>query len=321
MTVPSKSAFDKAVKKLEIANADFLRPAFTRAIFLAENSIPARQLIEVAMRAASEKYSIFDDDEVLPWLEDQQPFRRVRDRCWGTTDAKSVGVVSDEQRAQNYYEALHKTAQSDTARGRRRFEDRLDALLGVHRISIVGWVLRLVGALAEYHFADAPAKIISNRRQYLSKIRNAIVGMEAVLELEKDRAIVNRFHTLRPYEDEELNLIDEDFHKRIKVLRSMEATDIDTMYPIARLDETAKERLFVFRMARANHLVWRKFRPADISILMEMEGFRVQLDDRTIQRQCADLDKHWRLLLDEIKETTVTSRIAEISESTAVTQS
>lgn len=299
MAIPTEAAFNVSVGTLEKADAGYLRAAFSREILLKQDSGPAKQLIELALHARGQPNSKFNEDEVLSWLNSQEPFQRVQDRAWAAP-GRSARVLSDAERVDRYYNALHKAVAADNHRGRMRLEDRLDILLGVHPLSFVKWLLRLVGALREYHYRDAPAKIVENRRQYSAKIDRAIAGLEAVLELTQDRAIVNRFQALQPYSQDEIPLVDENVQKRIEILKSLQNTEIDTMYPIARLDETAKERLFVLRLGRSNHIVWRKYRPADISLLMEMEGFRAQLDDRTIERLCSGFDKKTRRLYDEI---------------------
>jgi hypothetical protein len=306
--------------RIDNLGINYLRPAFNREMFLDENPKIAKQLIEIALQARSKSFDSLDEDEVLSWLSDQHAFRRVEERCWKITDAPNPDDRPyDEQRIDRYYESFHKAAQMDNPRGKRRFEDRIDMLLGVHKRSYVGWLVRLISAIGEYHYGDSTTKMISNRRQYFSRIRSAIDGMNSILDLQADRAITNRFVTLTPYGEENLKLIDDDFHKRLRVLQAMEETDIDTMYPLERLDKTAKERLFVFRMTRANHLVWRKYRPSDIYILMELEGFASPLSERNIQRLCAEFDVHWRQLNEEIKAVTVTTAKHKNPETTTVT--
>ncbi|MFP3747501.1 hypothetical protein SB816_31045, partial [Achromobacter sp. SIMBA_011] len=63
----------------------------------------------------------------------------------------------------------------------------------------------------------------------------------------------------------------------------MQTTHIDSMYPIARLDDTVRERLFVFRIARANQLCFGKSKTSLVAALMGLEGFENQLDERTLE--------------------------------------
>ncbi|CAB3719936.1 hypothetical protein LMG22037_04675 [Paraburkholderia phenoliruptrix] len=319
MTVPSEDAFKLAMERIETSGANYLRPAFNREMFLHENPKTAKQLIELALHARRKSFALFNDDEVLSWLIEQEPFRRVEQKFWGTTDAGDPDERSDERRVERHYENFHNAAQLDTARGRRRFDDRLDMLLGGHVRSYSGWLLRLVSAIREYHYGNSATRMIANRRQYLSKIRSAIVGMKAVLDLTSDPSITNRFSTLTAYADEGLQLIDADFYKRLQVLQAMESTDIETMYPLERLDKTAKERLFVFRMMRANHLVWHKYRPSDIYVLMELEGFEYPQSERNIQRLCAEFDVHWRRLNEEITAVSVATFNSVNDKTTTVT--
>lgn len=98
-------------------------------------------------------------------------------------------------------------------------------------------------------------------------------------------------------EREVIPLLDEKFEGRLRLLRSMMETDLDAIYPIARLDSTARERLFVTNMAHANRRATGKHRPSEIATLLELEGFERQMDDRSIERQCAAVRKRWGKLI------------------------
>jgi hypothetical protein len=163
----------------------------------------------------------------------------------------------------------------------------------------------LIEAIREYHFTDRAREIVENRRQFHSRIAAAIAGLKALEGLISDQAIVNRFGTLQFHSKSEIPILDVHHKNRIETLAQMQSTHVDSMYPIARLDDTAKERLFVFRMARANERCFGKAKSALIANLMELEGFKSRLDERTIERQCAALDRKKRQLFDELDATSV----------------
>ncbi|PRG76143.1 hypothetical protein C6T58_24805 [Burkholderia multivorans] len=83
-------------------------------------------------------------------------------------------------------------------------------------------------------------------------------------------------------------------------LLEMKKFDPNILYPISRLDGTARARLFVYKMTDINVQHCGSPKAGLIADLMEIDGFVSQLDLRTIERQCSNYESmqrdYWRLL-------------------------
>ncbi|CAM2169457.1 conserved hypothetical protein [Paraburkholderia sacchari] len=301
MTVPTKEQFDIFLRTIEDSAARNLQDSLTKQLVLS-NRDAAIQLIGDLISERHRKTDLIQEDTVYQWLSSHSAFARMI-RALRSRDRSGDLHDTDSQRATKIFDWMKKTAESDSTRGGERFRKRKEILFGTHRRSETVWIHRFVSALIEYHFTDSTRQIVENRRKFRSRVAAAIAGMRALRELGSDQAIVNRFHALQAYSGPAIPLIDSTSRKRLGILLRMQTTHIDSMYPIARLDDTARERLFVLRIARANQLCFGKSKSALIADLMGFEGFDHQLDERTIERHCATAVQVRRQLFGELQET------------------
>lgn len=165
------------------------------------------------------------------------------------------------------------------------------------------WIRGLVSALKEYHYSNSAELMLHQKKTYKERITKAIEGVESLRSLAGDDVVSRLMGNL--YDGKDLLTQFKGSQGRlertdrlIQCLSDMIKIDPDALYPISRLDGTARARIFVYRMAEVN---WREFqshKPAQIADLMFIEGFDVQLEQRTIERQCSSLmsmgKKYWR---------------------------
>ncbi|TPQ45799.1 hypothetical protein C2U71_11050 [Burkholderia ubonensis] len=145
--------------------------------------------------------------------------------------------------------------------------------------------------------------MLHQKKTYKERITKAIEGIESLRSLAGDDVVSRVMGNL--YDGKDLLTQFKGSHGRIEridrliqCLSDMIEIDPDALYPISRLDGTARARIFVYRMAEVN---WREFhshKPAQIADLMYIEGFDVQIEQRTIERQCSSFmsmgKKYWR---------------------------
>jgi hypothetical protein len=145
--------------------------------------------------------------------------------------------------------------------------------LGAHGVSDT-WTYKCMDAIAEY-FANRAAKVM--------------------VELLKDfdKAEANAMRATDNY----LRMIERAVAVGVKVQSNRTlarfATDGQpkpdmSWFPVARGGAMAAERLFVYRMWRANMAFVRKPKVDAIAALMSVDGFRHQYNHRTIERACAE---------------------------------
>jgi hypothetical protein len=84
--------------------------------------------------------------------------------------------------------------------------------------------------------------------------------------------------------------------EHISALRALSELDEDDIYPIHRSDATVSERLFVYRMSRANWRAARSNKSDAIVDLLQLEGFKSRMDVRTIERMCSKFRESRRRL-------------------------
>jgi|GEM_PF-3801967 len=301
MTIPTEEEFDKSVKLIESAHAEYLKPAFKVDYFSGEDSVVAKDLLTLAYHATDIAMHRVDEDKVYSWLMSQPAFVRVRDRMFPLVHRSSEtdAEAHRHRMIQSRYDALHKFVSSSGFGPKgtdSRFYRRVDSILGISESSPRRWLLTVVLSLRQYHYLDTASKIVEERRQFFSKIKEGISGMEAMSALSRDNGVKLGFSAMQKSRNV-IPLLDERFDDRLMLLRSLLVTDLDSIYPIARLDGTARERLFVTNMAHANRRATGKHRPSEIGALLEIEGFKNQMDDRSIERQCAAVHKRWRQLI------------------------
>ncbi|GAB2885980.1 hypothetical protein GCM10027093_21310 [Paraburkholderia jirisanensis] len=306
MAIPEKAAFEASIDYLKTCNAGLLQPLFTLEVFNDSSSADALALVRLATKLRQERYDEADRDKVISWLNSQDGYVRAVKRLppgpRRASKKSSAGEIKDIH--QYYFEALHKISKIEhPERRQRRFDKAVASLLDTYEAGGNStWQWGLVKSLYEYHYTDHASDIVNNMRQLSSRIDKAIAGLEALRQVSKDGFAHVQFLSMQNAQErkegQQVQLVDDDIDRRLQLLASMKTVDPDQFYPLKRIDDTAKERLFVFRMAGFNHMAWGGSRAPAIACLMEIEGFRNQIDERNIERQCAATSKKERHLFD-----------------------
>lgn len=222
------------------------------------------------------------------WLLAQREF----DRAWKKihagrgSKAKNAPVAAEElnyeQWAEKYVTAIEastfRSGSDDTlaepvyARAfTRRVETKLRSAFRRN------WTVDCVKALAEYFSGTAAEQIITASKQLPIAASKAEKALRQYLE-HAEVILAHDVPLLRPAGNYDLERLRE-------FARSL---PIRVEQPVRRADERRNERLFVYRMWRANMRAVRGPRTEVISQLMGLEGFQHQYDSRTIEKQCKD---------------------------------
>ncbi|MDR8090340.1 hypothetical protein KPB05_23050 [Burkholderia gladioli] len=312
MTIPSKEDFVEALAIGQQLGAAHLRPSFTFDVFAGDDVQIGKRLVRDAILSVRRQDELFLKHPAVNWMTSQPGFRaierKIRPKHYRSADSDSEPHCDDlDTVVDAHHDMICRAAKSAPPRYRqRKFSAAIDKTLAASD-TFENWLLGLVSAVHEYHYLDTTEVIIRNRRQLKDRTAVAIAGLHALRELQEDRAAVNRFNLLQKARGCELSMFDTDSECLLQLLHNLAQSDQDSMYLLSRLDGTARERLFVFRVGRLNDRHWGKYRASLIASLMTIEGFSTQLDERTIERQCSAIQGKERQLLDELRVLTATS--------------
>ncbi|WP_159462849.1 hypothetical protein, partial [Caballeronia catudaia] len=166
---------------------------------------------------------------------------------------------------------------------------------GSNHLWIWRWHNGFVSALREYLHDDAARAILERRKSFESDIELALQGLQALARISTDRdlqeavRLVRRHYAIGVFRPQYCAATI-DTLKRVKMLRR------ENVYPLARDDDTARERLFVARLADLHWQIFRKSKPDVIACLMALEGFSTMLEERTVERLCAKFQQQGRQL-------------------------
>jgi hypothetical protein len=153
---------------------------------------------------------------------------------------------------------------------------RLDRALSVWRRGFSfrsDWKTSAIRAVSEYHYTNAHSVSLRASRHWSSLHRNAVDALDEFLEQMREL----RDHDLCPVR----------FPSTLESTLSMLIKwPNEPEFPVTRSGKLARERLFVYRLWRANMRAARKSKPEAIAELMGMEGFGHQYDTRHVERIC-----------------------------------
>lgn len=244
-------------------------------------------------------------EKVMVWLLSSSQYSRVYSKLFPNGfRERSQDEISEMRRifVDNAFESLCRAAErcgdgrfSDNRRRYYHARARVFGDDGTFR-----WIRSLVDALREYHYGDAAMMMAQRRKSYRQRIHCAMDAVKSLREIASDEIAMNLMRVMYDGLNPLLRFKSHKFDEEgiLRCLKDMSEVDADTLYPISRLDVTARARVFVYRMSEAN---WREFgfhKPAQIADLMLIEGFDVQLDQRTIERQCSNFEsmdrKYWK---------------------------
>lgn len=310
MAIPSKETFAQALGIAQGLGASHLRCAFNIELFREGDEDIGMRLVRDAMYSVRLQRHEFYTDDVVDWLIEQSGFKHIDRKIYADyyremESGVNVEPAGDEKIVRARYGVLRKAARTTNVRlASLRFKREVEKTIGRDQSLQEIWLGGVISALNEYYYTDTARQIIQDRRQLLEKIRLSITGLEALQSLQQDRAAVNRFHSFQPDFETEIDIFDAICERRLKLLGELGKTDLDTMYVLSRHDSTAKERLFVFRVGRLNYARWGNYKASYICSLMTLDGFKSQLDERNVERQCAKFQENERRFFEEFHATT-----------------
>ncbi|MFM0020888.1 hypothetical protein [Paraburkholderia azotifigens] len=280
-------------------------------------------LIRGASEAYLDRWHHVCDLDVMNWLDNQLAFHRalakVRPDIYGRSRPSEV-VEQDQDARYNFaWERFSRAANDENPRAAAFFKKTLDRVLGLSRASHPIWLSVVVKALSEYYYSDSAAKILDDRRQLKSRIDSAIAGIAALREIDSDLFAKINFESIQERGNEFLPLVSKSNDDLERLLEALGAMSVDELYPIQKLDRTARERLLVYRVARVNQVRWGDPKPAIIEELLNLEGVSAQLDTRNIQRQCTAVNARDRRLFDRFIALTAGQEDQEKLKTAAIT--
>lgn len=222
------------------------------------------------------------------WLSETKEISRARDLVFRAHMKKyPIKEESIDEIADWYLSTAAVTSSSASGRNEWLRSQMREWIRGPLKGS---WTSICVEAIAEYFNPERPAQVARAHKDLadaLDQARSAIsrlkASTEAVESLHLPEARIRLSATF-------VRTLNEFGPLTEPLCLSGEA------FPIGRLDAHSGERLFVFRMHRANVAITRGPRIEAIDELMGIEGFRHQYDRRTIERLCKEFTDRKRAI-------------------------
>lgn len=295
------SGWDREVIEQSVADNNF-------RLFKARNRPACEPSLHMVFDELGRRSGLIFDTAVMKWLLASSEYTRVYARLFPNgfkvRDPEELEKIRGEY-VDWAFERLCKAANVEEGDGfvmpARHYLTVRRRVFGNYGNSF-RWIRGLISAIREYHFSNSAELMAERRKSYKNRLAKAVDAIEALRSVANDDVamrVVGVLHDgrnpLKQFRDGQDQ--SERIDKIEECLRDMLKIDPDTLYPISRLDVTARARVFVYRMAEENWKEFQSSKAAQIADLMNLEGFDVQLDQRTIERQCANFDsmerKYW----------------------------
>ncbi|WP_175812962.1 hypothetical protein [Burkholderia contaminans] len=295
------SGWEREVVEQSIADNNF-------KLFKARNRVACEPSLHMVFDELSRRSQSIFDTVVMRWLVESAEYTRVYSKLFPAGFKVRAPEEIDKIRMAFVDWAFDRLCNAANVEEGSRFVTPARHYLNIRR-QVFGdfgnpfrWIRGLVSAIREYHFSKSAELMAERRKTYRSRVEKAVGAIEVLRSIANDDVamrvvgvLYDGRNPLKQFKDgqEQTERID----KMEECLRDMSKIDPDTLYPISRLDGTARARVFVYRMAEENWKEFQSSKAAQIADLMYLEGFDVQLDQRTIERQCANFDsmerKYW----------------------------
>jgi len=286
MTIPTKSDFEswlEAARTPTLYSDGLIRP-LDRLEALTKQSV--RELLFGLRAERRARWATLAREEPIKWLHAHDDFRQAenlvlfgRRRPTAKNSTAPDLEVWAARRADRYFlraadpkRALGWNGEK-TEDGRLRYELRRLYVDGYNHSD--GWVFACASALHEYLYTENWKVSLSTSRSWADARAAARSSVSALNELLASTANFGlELRTPRSFLQ--------------RTLEKIEALPTTPVLPVTRSDVRARERLFVYRMFKANHSLTRNPKAKAIAYLMGLEGFKHQYDDRSIERLCAE---------------------------------
>ncbi|WP_186259150.1 hypothetical protein [Burkholderia gladioli] len=316
--VPSREEFDKCIRCLssygvyrvrgwredespdESAWIDQIQPS----VFVGESKDIGVALLSRVFDELTHQRQEIHATAVMQWLWASAEYSRAYGKLFpGHFFLKTEDDLGKAKKifVDNSYSRL-RSAALDEDEHRFLFSSRRSGLLRDY--DFMRWQEGFVSALREYFYTNSAEMMLERRRSFKKNVESGVEAVRALRKLADDPIFMHLFRRVRDGRNI-LNAFMSGDERGAEIedsLSEISKFDPGVLYPIGRLDATAKARVFVFRMAEVNLIEFHSVKSAQIADLMNLEGFDVQLDPRSIERQCAQLDamkkKFWTQLGD-----------------------
>ncbi|WP_186159223.1 hypothetical protein [Burkholderia gladioli] len=301
------SGWERGIVEQSIADNNF-------RLFKARNRLACEPSLNMVFDELGRRSGLIFDTVVMKWLLGSSEYTRVYGKLFPNGFKARTPEELDEIRREYVDWAFEQMCTAANVEEGSRFVTPNRHYLNVRRKVFGGfgnsfrWIRGLVSALREYHFSNSAELMSERRKSYKNRVAKAVDAIEALRSIANDDVAMRVVGVLHDGRNPLLQFKDgQDKTERIdkieECLRDMSKIDPDTLYPISRLDVTARARVFVYRMAEENWKEFHSSKAAQIADLMYLEGFDVQLDQRTIERQCANFDSMERTYWTQVRAT------------------
>ena len=292
MTIPTSNQFSEW---LVAAGADVFDAALLDA-GVGEGFLTRDQACRLLVAFRTRRYEAWKSAWKLPamqWLQSQLEFVRASNKIHLGRRPKTLRIASTSATAYDQWaEKYISHVELDLQRRAQRVNGLQagDAELTTTRLKIrlrqhlrTGWTEHCVKALQEYFSGVAAEQVITARKQLPITAAKAQKALREYFE-QADVILSHDFSLGRLSTWHRLNRLRE-FAVNLPLCEEQ---------PLRRTDTRQNERLFVYRMWRANMQAVRGPRTEVIADLMSMDGFLHQYDSRTIEKQCKEFTGMYR---------------------------
>lgn len=285
--IPTKKQFLLDLKRLSAPLPDPLLNECAKRLLLSRSDDEAHSVLLELVSAHRQLFSRPPGPGAITWLEQQSRFRSARDGAFGQGKGQEEYVLSNEERAAVIWDSLQQRCElfdsECSLRERKRTAKDPDAIQEIGRqiqevfdrrvyreVRQARWLIIVLTAFLEYfHEPDTVARYLAHRKHVADLVKVIEKGLQAQQELfkapiysddlwfTKATQLASEIQTVRL--------------AQMDILYELERAKLGTL-PIRRDDETARDRLLVYRLWLGNKLVFGEPKQACIRSLLSLDG-------------------------------------------------
>lgn len=301
MTIPNTNEFNAFLTLLNDSAGVRLESKFEREHFSSEANINGVSLVRrVVEQRALNRTTVFEHN-VMKWMQAQNVFLHAHRKLYAdiVREVEKDGLSEVERLEEQVKMIMRRLVRAAALTEHPHRFRWVASEVQIQHGGPLHWYQGFVFALNEYLYSDTAQRMAENRRTIESRVKTAIAGIEAISTLIQDSLAMEVLKGL-PSSQRPKFWQKEILSEQLNGLQLLAAVDATSIYPIARSDETMRERLFVYRMSRLNWRHFRSFKAEAIANLMMLEGFRTSLDTRNIEKLCKKFSESRRRLFGQI---------------------
>ncbi|QKM52177.1 hypothetical protein [Burkholderia glumae] len=302
MTIPSEDQFKACLGKLsgdDCFSAVDLSDEFHRGLFFDVNDSEGRELVAKVLRRRNEAWIQLEQDPIFQWLNSQGAYSHAYRKFFLDVIRENESLERKKIDVDDYHlresQKIYMSRLCESAKNKGfRFRHVVNDFTSLKTPARMWWSC-LISALHEYHYSEMADNVVKYRKNFSKTLEQAAVGLKALERLAEDPAVMDVLEML-PQHLSLRNIKNQS--EVIQLLSSL--NNPASIYPIVRDDATARERFFVYRMHRANSRLFRSSKAEGIASLLLIEGFKVALDVRGINKLCRQFKEDRRQLWQQI---------------------